>query len=557
MEGGNAGEAIGLSRLECYFSLMLERCMNRWGMTGRACGTMAACAFAVLLVIVFGGRAEGEPGGGNDQLGKASVEEELSLEQCLKTAMENNRLRPASVLAVSMAEAQHRQALSGYWPQVSLKAGYVHMSDSPDFLFPAVRMPIPAQAVNVPGGTASVTIPAGALGNPVAITLPISYPGQTVTTPASQLRVPAQDVKLMDPDTVSGSLNATWLLYDGGLRRGLREQTQGLLDIAKQEARRTDLEIADSVRRFYYGAVLARQLLQVGNDAFGSMETTLSLTEGMYKQGAGKVMKTDYLENKVMVESLRSAVALLEKNQAMSEAALANSMGLAWNVSVKPATRELPYTPYRGDLDKLVGSAYEFSPDWGKMEAGLQAAQGSVRAAKSGFLPKIAFTGELHKIANGYNAGLMTSNNKEGGSVGVGIELPLFDGFLTWNRVREARARQSKTREESFLLKEGLGLQIKNIFLGLSAAQKASRSTLSAMKAAREDRELNISAYENGLVDTEKVIRAQLIEALMSAHHYKTLYDVIAFQSQLNLVVGTEVVQRIGPTGPSEADSEN
>lgn len=34
----------------------------------------------------------------------------------------------------------------------------------------------------------------------------------------------------------------------------------------KQESRRTDLEIADSVRRLYYGALLAAQLHQVGTD---------------------------------------------------------------------------------------------------------------------------------------------------------------------------------------------------------------------------------------------------------------------------------------------------
>ena len=65
------------------------------------------------------------------------------------------------------------------------------------------------------------------------------------------------------------------------------------------------------------------------------------------------------------------------------------------------------------------------------------------------------------------------------------------------------------------------------------------------MQAARENRELNIRAYQNELVETDKVIRAQLIEALMSAQHYKTRYDHIALQSQLNLVVGTEVLKQL------------
>jgi hypothetical protein len=46
-------------------------------------------------------------------------------------------------------------------------------------------------------------------------------------------------------------------------------------------------------------------------------------------------------------------------------------------------------------------------------------------------------------------------------------------------------------------------------------------------------------------VETEKVIRAQLMEALMSAQHYKVRYDHLALQSQLALIVGTEVLEKL------------
>jgi outer membrane protein TolC len=275
------------------------------------------------------------------------------------------------------------------------------------------------------------------------------------------------------------------------------------------------------------------------------MEATLSLTETMYKEGSGKVKKTDYLDNKVMVESLRSAVALLEKNEEMAQAALANTMGLSWNTSVKPAVRELPFEPTVENLDDLVSTAYRFSPDWAKLEAGVRAAEGAVMTAKSGHYPKLALTGELHKWWNSYDAGLATDQNKQGWSVGVGVEISLFDGFLTRNKVKETRARLDKTNEEGFLLREGIGLQVKDIILGLNAAQKSHQATLDAMKTAQENRELNIRAYQNELVETEKVIRAQLIEALMSAQHYKMCYDHIALQSQLELVVGTAVLKEL------------
>ena len=397
-----------------------------------------------------------------------AVPQVLSVEDCLRIAMDKNHQRPASRFAVAMAEAQHRQALAGYWPQVNAKAGWFRLDEAPNFIFPAGTMYVPAQTINVPGGTAAVTIPANAFGPgfpPVAVQMPVSFPGQSITTAAQVFPIPEQNIKLLNPENFAASGNLTWLLFDGGMRKGYREQALGAVEAAQAEVRRTDLEITDSVVRMYYGALLARQLRQVGEDTLARMEVTLELTESLYKNGAGKVNKTDYLENVVMVETIRSMVAELAKNEAAAEAALAYTMGLAWNATVRPSAEEVPYRPFAGNLDELVGTAYEFNPDWAKVEAGLRALDGAVTTARSGYYPKVAFTGELHRWWNSYTAGMATAENKAGWSIGVGLEIPIFDGFLTRNKVAEALARVAKLKEEKLLLREGIGLQLRESFL--------------------------------------------------------------------------------------------
>jgi len=475
----------------------------------------------------------------------------LSLEECLDAALKNSHRRPASQFAVAMAEAQHRQALAGYWPQVNFEGGYQRLGKPLNFLFPASAMLIPAQSITVPSGMAMVTIPAGAFGPgfpPSTVQLPVSYPGQTINTPAQNFPIPEQNIKVIDNDIVSGSIDLKWLLFDGGMRKGLREQSGGQLEMMRQEARQTDLEITDTVKRFYWGAVLAGQLHQLGEDTLSRMEVTLRLTESLYKEGSGKVTKADYLDNEVIVESVRAMVADLEKNEKMAQAALANTMGLPWNVSVKPSAEEIPFQPYTGNLEELVSTSYQFSPDWAKLEAGLQAAEGAVTTAKSEYYPKLALTGELYSWWNdGYKAGMATPQNRQGWTAGAGIEVPLFNGFLTQNKIRETRARVNQLKETQILLREGLGLQVKDLVLGLEAAQKADEATSRAMKSAQDNRDLNTRAYENGLVETDKVIRAQLVEALMSAQHYAARYQYAALLSQLALVVGTEVQQKLSP----------
>ena len=475
----------------------------------------------------------------------------LSLEQCLETALQKNHRRPISKFAVALAEAQHRQALAGYWPQVGAKAGYERLSDPLNFIFPAETMQIPAQSVSVPGGVMTVTIPANAFAPgfpPSSIQMPVNFPGQTYKVAAQTFSVPQQDVKVLDRNLATGSLNLEWLIWDGGMRRGLREQSAAGVAIMREEARRTDLEVADSVTRMYWGAVLARQLRQLGEDTLERLESTLRLTETMYKEGVGKVTRSDYLDNAVVVQTVESLVAQLEKNEAMSQAALANTMGLAWNASVRPSAQEIPFRPAAQNLDRLVADAYEFNPDWNKLGQAIRAGQGEVTTARSGHYPKLALTGELHRWWNGGNeVGLATDRNQRGWSAGIGLEIPLFDGLLARNRVSEALAKLGQIQETQLLLRDGIALEIKDLVLGLDAAAKSGRASLDAMHSAQENRSLNMRAYQEELVETEKVIRAQLMEALMSAQHFKARYDYAAILSQLNLAVGKEIGGRLAP----------
>lgn len=472
----------------------------------------------------------------------------LSLDDCLRTAMEKNHRRPASRFAVAMAEAQHRQALAGYWPQVNAKAGWFRLDEPANFVFPASMMYVPSQTVNVPGGTAAVTIPANAFGPgfpPVAVQMPVSFPGQSISTTAQVFPIPEQNVKLLNPQNFTASGNLTWLMYDGGMRKGYREQALGGVQAAQAEVRRTDLELTDSVVRLYYGAVLARQLRQVGDDTLARMEVTLELTESLYKNGAGKVNKSDYLDNLVMVETIRSTVVELAKNEATAEAALAYTIGLPWNATVRPSAEELPHRPFAGNLAELVSTAYEFNPDWAKLEAGLRAYDGAVKTARSGYYPKVALTGELHRWWNSYTAGTATEVNKVGWTIGAGAEIPIFDGFLTRNRVAEALAKVAKLKEEKFLLREGIGLQLRGQFISLDAASKTYQAANRAMVAARENRDLTARAYQNELVETEKVIRAQLFEALMTAQYLKARYDHVAIESQISVLIGKEISGKV------------
>jgi outer membrane protein TolC len=422
-------------------------------------------------------------------------------------------------MSLEIAEAQHRQALSGYWPQIGVKAAYSIMDHDPNFVFPSKSMQIPASTI-------IATTPLGPM--------PISIPASSIT-------IPEQNVKLMDKKNFYATLNANLPLYTGGQVSSMVRQAEQGMRAAKEEARRTDLQITYDITRYYYGAVLAGELLRIGKDTLARMEVTLELTEKLYTQGSGKVKKTDYLRNKTVVEAIRSAVTALEANEQLAKAALTNSMGIPWDTPIDLALRELPFTPQNSKLKDLVSGAYHFNPDWARLEAGLAAAEAKIDEAKSGHLPKIGLFGSLTRIENPYDKGIVTNENKTSWTIGVGIDLPLFNGLRTVNEVREARARLGRLKEQQVLLKEGIALQVKYIFIQMMSAQQQKGSSEAAATAAEENRTLNERAYQEEMVETKDVIEAQLIESLMKAQYRKSLFDNIEARANLDFVVGTEV----------------
>ncbi len=479
----------------------------------------------------------------------AGAVQTLTLAQCTEEALRSSHRRKISEFAVLMAEAQHRQALSGYWPQIDFDSR-IQRSDQPvNFLFPAQAVPVPAQQIPIPPTTALVTIPANAFGPgfpPSNVQLPVSSGAQAIQTPASSIAVPRQSLKVLDRDLASGELSASSLVFDGGLRKGLREQTAAGVEAMQAEARRTDVEVVDSVRRMYWAAVLGHQLTELGRDVLSRMEMTLRLTEAHVNDAAGKVNKSDFLSNKVIVGSIRAALAELEKNETLAQAALANNMGLAWNVSVRPADTALPESPVTGNLDQAVVESYRFNPDWAELEAGIRAADAALTTVRSEYYPKFAIKGDLHRFWNGsFTGGLSTPENRAGWTVGAGVQIPLFNGLLTHNKAREALARIGQLKQTQLLLKEGLGLQVKSLLVQMESAGKVAKATQEAMDSADANRDLNMRAYESDMGEPDKVVQSQVMAALIHAQHLKARYDSLALSSQLSAIVGREVAARI------------
>lgn len=433
----------------------------------------------------------------------------LTLNDCIKIALKNNHKIKATEEDINIAEAQKKQAESGYWPQVSVNALYSYSNRDPLFILPGFTMSLP----------------------------PISLMGYTLNMDG--IEVPQENIKLMNRQNLHASVALTYPIYTGGKVQALNREAENGIKIARQSYRKSDLEVEYDVQRFFYALVLAKNIFKIGTDALERLQITLELTESMYKNGSGKTTKLDYLKNKVIVDQARALVDDVKKNITTAKQALLFAMGT--NENFKIPDIKIPFDSISPDENDMLNRAYNSSPDWLKLNAAVSVYKAKIDEAYSNYLPNIALIGSFDQNFNSYKYGISNPENSTIWTIGIGAKIPVFNGFRTQNEVEEAKAELKKINEQKNLLRDGIIFQIRDEVNKINSSEENVKNTLEAKQTAEENRSLTERAFKQDMAEAKDLIEAQIMESLMDVQYQKALYDHVEAVAKLKLLVGTQL----------------
>ncbi|MEW8026415.1 MAG: TolC family protein [Candidatus Thiodiazotropha sp.] len=429
-----------------------------------------------------------------------------TLDEAIATALEKNRLKAISQKSVTIAEAQYRQARSTYWPTLSLNANFIRRDESAIFEFPAQRFDV------APGMLPPV-------------------------------EVPPLDVDLLGRDSSHYSLEMTYPLYTGGKRSSLIEQARLGVDIATMEVRRTNLQIVQDVKRYYYAALYTRQLTALAEDITISFEVLRDITQAFYDGGSDSVNKLDLLQSKLAHSLAEATYEELAAKHRAALAALAFTMGLEWQEQIRLDTKEYPHTANNLQLDQLIEQALRFNPQIEQLTLAVEAYEAKVDEAKSDHYPTIGLMASVDQFNNDLDGGLSVDENKHSWQLAIGMELKLFDGGLIKHRIATAKAGQAQKELQKLLLGESTATQIKHLFIQAGAARKQIGITQQAVDTSQQNLDLSNRAYQTGAVKTEKVIEANLLDAMVRANLARASHDQALHLAEIAYLLGSEVIE--------------
>lgn len=402
----------------------------------------------------------------------------LSLEDCIKIALKNNPEIKSAEHNIELYKSLLGGSRSVFYPQINASGNYSYRTS-------------PESEVSVPGGVG----------------------GELSNQPYEQYNF---------------SIFLNQLLFDFG--KSYYQSRSALLELnsAEHELTQTQLQVIYKVKQAYYGVLRAKRNLVVFNQSIAQLELNLKMAEALYQ--VGKSAKIDVTSAELNLSNGQLELIQGENNLRTAIATLNNVMGLTKPLEYE-LVDELEEKRAEFNFEEVLERAYTQRPDLKALLEREKALGQLVKSARADYLPKLTasasynWTGEDFPLSDYW-------------AIGLGVSVPLFNGFQTRNSVEQAKANLAILRSNIMRLKQGIYLEVEEAYLKLEEAKKRILVAELSQKQAEENLSLAKGRYQAGAGSAIELADAELKFSNAGLGYIQALYDYKLAESALEKAMG-------------------
>src|SRR5512146_1736735 len=228
---------------------------------------------------------------------------------------------------------------------------------------------------------------------------------------------------------LSSGLSSSLTLFDGGKTLASIRSAQSNADAADQDFTRAKQTAVFNVASDYVALSNAQEQLGVQQENLAAQQAQLALIQKFV--GAGSRPISAPYQQQAAVASAKLAVAQASGAVERAKVNLIDVLQLdaAGSYDFAAPSVQASSTAANYNLDSLIARAYTHRADLDAQEARTTAAAQDVKAAKAAKLPTISVTGSYSSAFSSASDLSLTNqlDQRRGGSIGIGISIPLFD----------------------------------------------------------------------------------------------------------------------------------
>ena len=168
----------------------------------------------------------------------------------------------------------------------------------------------------------------------------------------------------------------------------------------------------------------------------------------------------------------------------------------------------LPLVP--NDVSAWVRQSEDIHPAVRQAQANLEVAKLEIDKAEAGHKPTLDLTASYGVQRNPQGSATSPLDYRTNSTtVGLALNLPLFAGFATQNRIRETLSLEEKARTDLEGAKRGVALSTRTAFFGVLSGQGQVKALEAAEASSQSALDANKLGYQVGVRINIDVLNAQ------------------------------------------------
>ena len=339
---------------------------------------------------------------------------------------------------------------------------------------------------------------------------------------------------------VSAGVSTSLVLFNGGANKAQLAQARLAQQAGGQTVERTRQSVVFTVVSNYLALTGNQEQLRVRRETLASEEALLGQISAFVQAGRRPI--ADQYQQQAAVAAARLAVVQAENAVELGKVDLIQTLQLdprgSYDFQPPPAgTAAAP----AGSLDALLDRALGGRADLAAAQSEVSAAEQGVRAARAARLPTVS-------VSAGYNANLNSTNElsvfdqfaqRQGGSVSVGVSLPLFDRGSTAAETQRAQIAQDNARIALQNQQQQVALEVRRAWLDWQAAQQALAAAQAQLTAAEQSLEATRQRYQAGVGTLVALTQARSTLAQAQSQLVAARYDLVFQRTLVDYYVGS------------------
>jgi outer membrane protein len=335
--------------------------------------------------------------------------------------------------------------------------------------------------------------------------------------------------------SLSTGLSSSLVVFDG--LRNVSEIRQAKLDLSANtgDLTRARQTAVFTVASDYLTLATAEGQLGVQRQNLAAQEAQEAQLQKLVKAGARSI--SDLYQQQATTAGARASVVSVERDVELAKIALIQTLQLDPRATydfVAPVVPDVSGSAPHYDLDSLLTRAFASRTDLSAEQTRVDAAAVGTKAAASSRLPTVSLSTSYNATYNSSGVAAFANqlDQNRGGSVSIGVSLPIFDRGATSTAVQQARIQEENARLALASQRQAVALDVRRAYLTLESTRQQLTVALAQQKAADLAVSTTQARYQVGTSTLLELTQARASQ-LQAATAVVSARNALAFQDAL------------------------